>query len=114
MPDARAFDAMRQDAIRRAREMQRQARPFPPPERPLPPPAPSDHPPPGHPDRPPPPPPPDRPPPKPILPGELSDLLHGLTTGWDGERLALAGLLYLLYREGADPALLLALAYVLL
>ncbi len=121
MPDDRAFDAMRQDAIRRAREMQRQARPFPPPPppappRPAPPPARPDRPPhpvPPHPDHPPhPDPPPPAPPP--LLPGELSDLLHSLMTGWDGERLALAGLLYLLYREGADPALLLALAYVLL
>lgn len=116
MPDDRAFDAMRQDAIRRAREMQRQARPFPPPPPPAPPPARPDSPPhpvPPHPDDPPhPDPPPPAPPP--LLPGELSDLLHGLMTGWDGERLALAGLLYLLYREGADPALLLALAYVLL
>ncbi len=116
MPDDRAFDAMRQDAIRRAREMQRQARPFPPPPPPAPPPVRPDgppHPVPPHPDDPPhPDPPPPAPPP--LLPGELSDLLHGLMTGWDGERLALAGLLYLLYREGADPALLLALAYVLL
>ena len=116
MPDDRAFDAMRQDAIRRAREMQRQARPFPPPPPPAPPPVRPDgppHPVPPHPDDPPhPDPPPPAPPP--LLPGELSDLRHGLMTGWDGERLALAGLLYLLYREGADPALLLALAYVLL
>ena len=116
MPDDRAFDAMRQDAIRRAREMQRQARPFPPPPPPAPPPVRPDgppHPVPPHPDDPPhPDPPPPAPPP--LLPGELSDLLHGLMNGWDGERLALAGLLYLLYREGADPALLLALAYVLL
>ncbi|MBR7039277.1 MAG: hypothetical protein IKI21_08530 [Oscillospiraceae bacterium] len=119
MPDDRAFDAMRQDAIRRAREMQRQARPFPPPEppRPAPQPARPDRPPrpaPQHPDHPPHPDPPPPAPPPPLLPGELSDLLHGLMTGWDGERLALGGLLYLLYRVGADLALLLALAYVLL
>jgi hypothetical protein len=44
------------------------------------------------------------------LPETLQSLLHD----WDGEKLALAGLLYLLYKEGADPALLLALGYILL
>ncbi|MCR4644593.1 MAG: hypothetical protein K5695_04180 [Oscillospiraceae bacterium] len=89
----RSFDAMRQDAIRRSREMQRRAVP-PVPETP---------------------PVPDIPeipemPPKPGL-----DLgLQGLLSDWDAEKLALAGLLWVLYREGADPALLLALAYILL
>ncbi len=40
--------------------------------------------------------------------------LQSLLTGWDGERIALLALLYLLYKEGTDPALLLALAYILL
>ncbi len=40
--------------------------------------------------------------------------LQNLLTGWDGERIALLALLYLLYKEGTDPALLLALAYILL
>lgn len=91
----RSFDAMRQDAIRRSKEMQRRAvqhPPEPPPVPPEPPAAP--------------------PPPKPLLSltGELQGLLHD----WDAEKLGIAGLLYLLYKEGADPALLLALAYILL
>ena len=94
---AQNFDAMRQDAIRRSREMQRRAVPSSAPE---PPPKPSDPP-----------------------PGELHALLeslhlsgelHSLLHDWDGEKLALAGLLYLLWKEGTDPALLLALAYILL
>ena len=97
-----SFDAMRQDAIRRSREMHRRAQPpAPPPE-------------------PPPKPPEDCPPPRP--PGDSIPGLHlklpeewaGILTNWDGEKLALAGLLYLLWKEGADPALLLALAYILL
>ena len=43
------------------------------------------------------------------LPKKLNDLLKD----WNGEKLALAGLLYLLYKEGADISLLLALAYIL-
>lgn len=115
------FNAMRQDAIRRSREMHRRADPgLPPqPEAPVPPPAPP----------PPPPPAPSPssapPPPKParsplgdlsgILEGlHLSDELHGLLTDWDGEKLALAGMLYLLWKEGSDPVLLIAMAYILL
>ena len=85
------FDAMRQDAIRRSREMQRRAVPMPPPEVPPKPPA----------------------VPKPEMP-PLSDELHHLLTGWDSEKLTLLALLYLLYKEGAEPELLLALAYILL
>ncbi|MBQ9696214.1 MAG: hypothetical protein IJV58_07300 [Oscillospiraceae bacterium] len=96
----RNFNAMRQDAIRRSREMQRRARPDPAPPPPEP-----------HPEPPPAPPPP--PPPPPLIPGltgELGHLLHD----WDGEKIALAALLYLLWKEGADPALLLAIGYILL
>ncbi len=82
------FDAMRQDAIRRSREMQRRAVPMPPP------------------------PPPALPPKPPESP--VSDELHHLLTGWDSEKLTLLALLYLLYKEGAEPELLLALAYILL
>lgn len=112
-PD-RNFDAMRQDAIRRSREMQRRANhryPVPP-----------------EPSVPTPPEPPASPPsecekPKPssetsigslLSSLHLSDELHSLLTDWDGEKLALAGLLYLLWKEGNDPVLLLALAYILL
>ena len=103
-----SFDAMRQDAIRRSREMHRRAMPAP-------------HPPPVPPAEQIPPPPIPTPPPKPA--NELGNLLgtlhlpeefRGLLTDWDGEKLALAGLLYLLYKEGSDPALLLAIAYILL
>ena len=96
----RNFNAMRQDAIRRSREMQRRARPDPAPPPPEP-----------HPEPPPAPPPP--PPPPPLIPGltgELGHLLHDS----DGEKIALAALLYLLWKEGADPALLLAIGYILL
>ena len=106
---AQNFDAMRQDAIRRSREMQRRAVPSSPPEPPPKPPPVCE---------PPPPPKPPGPPPGELhalleslhLSGELHSLLHD----WDGEKLALAGLLYLLWKEGTDPALLLALAYILL
>lgn len=106
--NAQSFDAMRQDAIRRSREMHRRANPEPP-SPPAPPPPPE----------PPPSPPEHRPPPVPDLSGlleglHLSEELRGLLTVWDGEKLALAGILYLLWKEGADPALLLALAYILL
>jgi len=100
------FDAMRQDAVRRSREMQRRAMP-PPPEvsSPIPP-------------TPPPPAPitPPRPPERPDLLKNLhfSDDLQKLLTGWDGEKLALLGLLYLLYKEGAELELLLAIAYIML
>lgn len=107
------FDAMRQDAIRRSREMQRRAVP-PPPQPESPPPRPES------------PPPPAMPPPKPSgTPpmGELAGLLehldpggelHSLLHDWDSEKLILAGVLYLLWKEGADPALLLAIGYILL
>ena len=95
------FDAMRQDAIRRSREMQRRAVP-PPPEdsAPVPPPIPA----------------PPPPPPKTDLLQNLhiSDDLQKLLTSWDGEKLALLGLLYLLYKEGAELELLLAIAYIML
>ena len=107
------FNAMRQDAVRRAREMQRRAAPPPPPE--VPPPAPPEKPPPS-PEVPPPAPPP-APPPSPLsgLAGlHPESLLHGLLTDWDAEKIAIAALLYLLYQDGADTGLLLALAYVLL
>ncbi len=92
------FDAMRQDAIRRSREMQRRAVPPLPPEMPSMPPKPP------------------APPPKSILPDSLhiSEDLHHLLTSWDGEKLALLALLYLLYKEGAETELLLAIAYIML
>lgn len=103
------FNSLRQDAIRRSREMHRRARPEPPgPQRPPePPPPPIEPPPPMEEHRPPPP---ERPPLFPELGGELSHLLRD----WDGEKIALAALLYLLYKEGADPALLLSIGYILL
>ena len=89
----RSFDAMRQDAIRRSREMQRRAAPAPPPVPEIP----------------------DVPEPPQELPGlKLPELLQGFLKDWDAEKIGLAGLLWVLYREGADPALLLALAYILL
>ena len=102
--NAQSFDAMRQDAIRRSREMHRRANLTPPsPPPPVPPPPPQEQ----------------RPPTTQQLSGlleglHLSEELHGLLTEWDGEKLALAGMLYLLWKEGADPALLLAIAYILL
>ena len=93
------FNAMRQDAVRRAREMQRRAVP--------------------------PSPVPEAPPPAPPAPPASSpldtlralhpeSLLQGLLTDWDAEKIALAALLYLLYQDGADAGLLLAVAYILL
>ncbi len=86
------FNAMRQDAIRRSREMQRRAVPpsSPPAPEPLPVPPAS--------------------PSTGILPKELQHLL----TDWDSERLILLALLYILYKEGADHKLLLAIAYIML
>lgn len=105
------FDAMRQDAIRRSREMQRRAVPQLPPES-IQPPVQS----------------PGRNPrdagsgtgsagnpgnrPNPGLP--IPEDLRKLLTDWDGEKLALLALLYLLYKEGADLELLLAIAYIML
>ena len=106
---AQNFDAMWQDAIRRSREMQRRAVPPSPPGAPPLPPKPHE-----------PPPPPHKPPPPPGELGglleslHLSEELHALLHDWDGEKLALAGILYLLWKEGTDPALLLAIAYILL
>ncbi len=104
------FNAMRQDAIRRSREMQRRARSAPPAYTPPDPEQGSYHPPVQ-----------DTPAPEPAPPPEHSSLqglipeeLHSLLSDWDGEKLALAALLYLLYKEGADVSLLLALAYILL
>lgn len=45
---------------------------------------------------------------------QLQEELQHLLTGWDSERLALLGLLYFLYKEGADVKLLLAIAYIIL
>ncbi len=89
------FNAMRQDAIRRSREMQRRAgqgvhAPSPAPQTQV-----------------------HKPPeaaPHSALPQELQNLL----SGWDGERIALLALLYFLYKEGTDAKLLLAIAYILL
>lgn len=77
------FNAMRQDAIRRSKEMQRRAVsvPSPPPELPAPP--------------------------------ESVDFKHFLN-GLDSEKLVLLGLLYLLYKDGAEIELLVAVAYILL
>ncbi len=110
------FNAMRQDAIRRSREMHRRAEPE----------IPSSSEDPVTPQSPPPSPPsPQNQSKKPqrsplgeltgLLEGlPLSDELHGFLTDWDGEKLALAGILYLLWKEGGDPVLLLALGYILL
>ncbi|MDE6005659.1 MAG: hypothetical protein K2G88_09775 [Oscillospiraceae bacterium] len=95
-PQQQSFDAMRQDAIRRSKEMQRRAMP------PLPP---------------------EALPSMPLKQKSKPDLLENLHvsedlkklfTDWDGEKLALLGLLYLLYKEGAELELLLAIAYIML
>ncbi|MBD5142465.1 MAG: hypothetical protein K2K06_12125 [Oscillospiraceae bacterium] len=91
-----SFDAMRQDAIRRSKEMQRRAMP------PLPPESFSSM------------------PPKPKPKSDLLEHLHlsedlkKMLTDWDGEKLALLALLYLLYKEGAELELLIAIAYIML
>ncbi len=90
------FNMMRQDAIRRSREMQRRA--VPPQTLPdtedvpasIPPTSTSE------------------------TVRSLPQELQGLFSGWDAERLALLALLYLLYKEGRDYRLLLALAYIIL
>lgn len=94
------FNAMRQDAIRRSREMQRRAAQgmSAPPKPPL---SPAE---PMHTDAP------VKPAQNNALPKELQNLLGG----WDGERIALLALLYFLYKEGTDAKLLLAIAYILL
>jgi hypothetical protein len=84
---------MRQDAIRRSHEMQRRAAPHP---APLPPPEINQ-----------------APPPTPQT-NEFRHQIQGLLSDWDGERLALLALLYLLYKEGTDPKLLLAIGYIML
>lgn len=95
------FNAMRQDAIRRSREMQRRAGMHPAmPEPPKSEPPVSAEP---APER-------NASPSPAKLPAELRNLLQG----WDSERLALLGLLYILYKDGADTKLLLAIAYILL
>lgn len=90
--------AMRQDAMRRSREMQRRAEENSAKQADIPPyiSEKSDAPPPSHQTS--------------LLMNELQNLL----TGWDSERLALLGLLYFLYKEGADAKLLLAIAYIIL
>lgn len=95
------FNAMRQDAIRRSREMQRRAVPEhnTPVQKAETPPYISQQ------------------QPKQSMPHQNVQLpkeLQNLLTGWDGERLALLGLLYVLYKEGADAKLLLAIAYIML
>ncbi|MDE7122574.1 MAG: hypothetical protein K2O42_10505 [Oscillospiraceae bacterium] len=100
-----SFDAMRQDAIRRSREMQRRAVPQMPPESIQPPAHPSGrnyqeagsgagmH----------------------LNSGlQLPEDLRKILTDWDGEKFALLALLYLLYKEGADLELLIAIAYIML
>lgn len=75
--------------------------------RPVPPPAPTVS----------PPPPPPPPPPEPIKPSEGGlriPFLSGEGLTADRDTLLVLGLLWLLYREHADPKLLLALAYILL
>ena len=95
----RGFDAMRQDAIRRSREMQRRAAPLQPPaatqspQEAAPPPAAPEH---------------------KSAEFRIPEMLQGFLQDWDAEKIGLAGLLWVLYKEGADPALLLALAYILL
>ncbi|MDE5769448.1 MAG: hypothetical protein K2H29_08240 [Oscillospiraceae bacterium] len=102
-----SFDAMRQDAIRRSREMQRRAVPQMPPESVQPP---------------------AHPPgrnyqetgsgsgirPNSGLQLPFPEDLRKILTEWDGEKLALLALLYLLYKEGADLELLIAIAYIML
>lgn len=99
---------MRQDAIRRAREMRHGDAPPPHPGVQAPPPRPD----------PPPKPPPMPPPPKPhgALGGfPLPDLnLSALIGGLDSEKITILAVLVLLAREGADIKLLAALGYVML
>ena len=107
-----SFDAMRQDAIRRSREMHRRAVPPPPPEMPPPPPPPEpEHhePPPHH-----PPEPEHHPPELPPPPEQMPPELFSLFTKWDTDKILVGAILYILWKEKADTALLLALAYILL
>lgn len=102
---------MMQDAVQRVMEMQRQAQarvhpkgekhPF----QPKPPLKPQ-----------PPPPPKPGPKPEPKPPALKSGLVEGIlaNTGLDKEQLLLLGLGYLLYKDGADHKLLLAILYLLL
>ncbi len=102
---------MMQDAVHRVMEMQRQAqaRVHPEEERrpsqPNPPPNPE-----------PPSPPNQEPKPEPTPPALKTGLAEGIlrSTGLDKEQLLLLGLGYLLYKEGADHKLLLAILYLLL
>ena len=100
-----SFDAMRQDAIRRSREMQRRAVPQMPPEpvQPLAHPLGRNYQEAGSGTR--------------IHPNsglQLPEDLRKILTEWDGEKFALLALLYLLYKEGADLELLIAIAYIML
>lgn len=110
---------LQQDAVRRVMEMQRQAQARVHPEREKPPSKPKPGP---KPDPPPPPSPkpekPKNPEPRPEtkLTVPKSGLLDGIlsSTGLDKEQLLLLGLGYLLYKDGADHKLLLAILYLLL
>ena len=102
---------MMQDAVQRVMEMQRQAqaRVHPKGEK-----HPSQSKPPSKPQPPPPPKPEPKPEPKPSA--LKSGLVEGIlaSTGLDKEQLLLLGLGYLLYKDGADHKLLLAILYLLL
>ena len=104
---------LQQDAVRRVMEMQRQARARvqPSPKEPSPNPTPPDP----KPDPKPEPKPQSKPEPKPKPPSKsgLLDVILS-STGLDKEQLLLLGLGYLLYKDGADHKLLLALLYLLL
>lgn len=110
MASNREHDMM-QDAVQRVMEMQRRAQAKVHPEgekhpsQPKPPPKPQ-----------PPPPPKPEPKPEPKPPALKSGLVEGIlaSTGLDKEQLLLLGLGYLLYKDGADHKLLLAILYLLL
>lgn len=98
---------MMQDAVQRVMEMQRQAQARVHPEG-------EKHPSQSKPSSKPQPPPPPKPEPKPSA--LKSGLVEGIlaSTGLDKEQLLLLGLGYLLYKDGADHKLLLAILYLLL
>lgn len=115
------FIRMQQEAIRRVREMQERARrtladagmpiqpavpdPFPPGPAPeVPPAAPPES----------PAPPPRRPEPVPFLPVDPARLLRELPLPLKGDQLLLMGMIYLLYHDGGDIYLILALVFILL
>lgn len=88
---------MRQDAQRRHREMRRgELRPVP-----LPPPKPKEEPKP-------------EPPPKQQNPHIAENPLESILSKLDSDKMLLLALLYVLWREGGDIQLIIALAYVLL